>query len=461
MTRPGVALLAALLLSACGGGGGGGGSTDAGEPTPGDENGASAPNIIIVVLDDWGWKDFGFRNPGFDTPNIDAIARRGFVFDNAFLTTSSCSPSRASILMGRYPTDTGAPNLHDPVPDGFTSIPEVLHGAGYYTESVGKWHLGPEFGKRFDRVRDTRDVGAPELWPEILRQRPRGKPFFMWLASFDPHVPHEVPPEFQVHDPDSVLLPDYLVDTPASREAYAGYMNALHRVDHYLGLLLDELADEGLLGSTWLFLLADNGAPTPFAKTTLYDTGIKTPLLVLGPGVQGSYSGLVSSVDLAPTIADIAGVSVPPAFQGKSFLPAFRSPDYVHREYIFAEQNNHQTARSHTAVRSQRYLLIRNYFYDTICADEMSALWRDIVQANLGGTATVLQTLCYLPLPPVQFFRVEGEGYETVNRAGSPALVGQQARLEAALDEWESEHRTGACKDIACARRIEALRPPL
>jgi len=455
MTRSLVAFLAALFLSACGGGGG------SSESAPGDQGAASAPNIIIVILDDWGWKDYGYRTPGFDTPNIDAIARRGFVFDNAFLTTSSCSPSRASILMGRYPTDTGAPNLHDPVPDGFTSIPEVLRAAGYFTESVGKWHLGPLFGKRFDRVRDTREVGAPELWPQVLRERPKDRPFFMWLASFDPHVPHDVPPEFQVHAPDSVPLPEYLVDTPASRIAYAGYMNALHRVDYYLGLTLDELEAEGLLQSTWLFVLADNGAPTPFAKTTLYDTGIKTPLLVLGPGIQGSYGGLVSSVDLAPTIAEIAGVPIPPAFQGKSFLQAFRSPDYIHREYIFAEQNNHYTARSHTAVRSQQYLLIRNHFFDSVCADEMSELWRDIVHANLQGTATPLQTLCYLPPPPEQFFRIDGEGYEAFNRAGNPAFVGPQAELDTALDEWESLHRTQACKDIACARQIEAQRPPL
>ena len=451
MTRPVVAFIAALLLSACGGGGGGGNSGDSGAP---------APNIIVVVLDDWGWKDYGFRTPGFITPNIDAIAGNGFVFQNAFLTTSSCTASRASMLMGRYPTDTGAPHLHDAVPDGFTSIPEILRAAGYYTEAVGKWHLGAEFVDRFNRVRPTREDGAAERWPEVLRERPRGKPFFMWLASFDPHVPHDAPPEFQVHDPDSVLLPDYLVDTPASRAAYADYMNSVHRADYHIGLLLNELEAQGLRETTWIFLLADNGAPTPFAKTTLYDSGIKTPLLVLGPGVQGSYGGLVSSVDLAPTIAEIAGLAVPPQFQGKSFLQAFRSPDYQHREYVFAEQNNHGTARSHTAIRSQRYLLIRNHFFDSICTGEMSQLWEDVLAANRQGAATPLQTLCYLPPPPVQFFQVGEEGYEQFNLADSPAHAEQQSVLAAALDDWESVYRQQACKDIACAREIEAHRPP-
>jgi arylsulfatase A-like enzyme len=184
-------------------------------------------------------------------------------------------------------------------------------------------------------------------------------------------------------------------------------------------------------------------------------------LLVLGPGVHGSYSGLVSSVDLALTIAEIAGVAIPTAFEGKSFLQAFRSPDHLHREYIFAEQNNHASARSHTAVRSRRYLLIRNYFFDSVCASEMTQLWEDIVVANKQGTATPLQSLCYLPPPPVQFFKVDDGYYEKFNLADNPAYAEQQATLAAALDDWEAVYRKQTCKDIACAREIEAQRPPL
>lgn len=448
--------LTLAILAACGGGGGGN-SNDAGLTTAAGA-GPSPPNIIVIVLDDWGRSDYGYRNPGFVTPNIDAIAAGGFVFDNAFLTTSSCSPSRASILMGRYPTDTGAPHLHDAVPDGFTSIPEALRGAGYYTESSGKWHLGEAFKDRFDRVRATRDTGEAGLWPQVLRERPAGRPFFLWLASFDAHVPHDAPPEFQVHDPELVTLPDYLVDTPAGRVAYADYMNSVHRADFHIGLLLQELEAQDLLDNTWLFLLADNGAPTPFAKTTLYDSGIGTPLLVLAPGVEGTYRGLVSSVDLAPTIVELAGLDIPGEFQGKSFLQAFRSPDYRHREYIFAEQNNHGNLRSHTAVRSEQYLLIRNHFFEGICAGEMNQLWNDLRAANEQNTATPLQSLCYQKPPAEQFFDIGEAGYEAVNLADSPAHADRKEALSSALDAWESEHRGQACPDIECARDIEARR---
>lgn len=462
VTRKIVVLRVCLVLTflvGCGGSGGGRNSEATGTPeVTSREAGSPPPNIVVVVLDDWGWRDYGSLTPGFITPNIDAIAAEGFVFDNAFLTTSSCSPSRASILMGRYPSATNAPHLNDFVPDGFSSIPEVLRGAGYYTEAVGKWHLGPHFKHRFNRVRSQRE-STGESWPLSVRELDGDRPFFLWLASFDPHVPHDVLPEFEVHDPDSILLPAYLVDTPGSRAAYADYMNSVHRADHHIGLLLDELAAQGLSENTWVFLLSDNGAPTPLAKTTLYDAGLKTPLLVLAQGIQGSFEGVVSSVDLAPTIVALAGIEAPPAFQGKSFLPVMRSPEAKHREFVFAEQNNHRKLANTIAVRSEEYLLIRSYYAERVCGNEMVDIWRDLRELHEQGGATPLQSLCFQPMPPVQFLQVGEAGYETSNLVGSPAHAGQLMRMTAVLDEWEAAHKAGACRDLACARAAAESSP--
>jgi len=146
-----------LLLAACGGGGGGNGSgASIPAPTATDER----PNFVVVILDDWGWRDYGAKDPQVNTPNIDFIAQDGFAFENAFLTTSSCSPSRASILMSRYPTATGAPHLHDEVPPGFSSIPEALGERGYYTAAMGKWHLGKRSATDFSRCL----LAVPGVW---------------------------------------------------------------------------------------------------------------------------------------------------------------------------------------------------------------------------------------------------------------------------------------------------------
>ncbi len=436
-----VSLVLSLLLAGCGDGGG---ATNA----PGE---STAPNFVLVVLDDWGWRDYGAQDDQVNTPNIDYIARQGFSFNNAFLTTSSCSPSRASILMGRYPTATGAPHTHDPVPDGFTSIPEQLRQRGYYTASMGKWHLGAAFEHRFDDV--FRAEGSDDAdWPRLLAQRPAGRPFFFWLASRDPHVPHDAPQQFRVHDPAAVRMPAYLADTPGGRAAYAAYLDEIHKVDFYLGEFISALRAEGLLDNTWLFLLADNGAPTSLAKTTLYDAGIKTPLLVLGPGAAGHYDGLVSSVDLAPTILRLAGLGAPPEFQGYSFAGAFDDPAYAHREFVYAEQNNHGGARSHTAVRSPDYLLINNYVHDLVCAGEMPPLLGDLRLLVGLGLATDLQRLCVDTLPPVQFLRVGAAGYEALNLVDAPEVAQERAALAARLAAWEAEFRSAGCVTAECAR---------
>jgi len=414
---------------------------------------AKPPNFIIIILDDWGWKDYGHMTHGIVTPNIDAIAESGFVFENAFLTTSSCSPSRASILMGRYPTATGGPNLHDPIPDGYTSLPEELTRRGYFTESSGKWHLD-NFQHRFEKVYGSPGDSGAENWITALRQRPKDKPFFMWFASYDPHIPNDAPERFRVHDPDAISIPSYLADSPVTRQAYAAYLNEISRVDAYIGQVMLELGKQGEAANTWVFVLADNGAPTPFAKTTLYDTGIKTPLLVAGPGGKGRFTGLVSSVDLAPTILALAGVNIPAAFQGKSFARAFADHSYPHREYIFAEQNNHGAARSHTAVRSKDFLLIRNHFYDAYCANEMFAIYGELSNLWRSGHASALQGRCFDHPASVEFYKVGGEGYEVINLAGQPAYQAEQLRLEQALDAWSEEYREGACQDIECARLL-------
>src|SRR5688572_13569620 len=104
---------------------------------------AGTPNVVVIIADDLGVDDLGaYSHPKVRTPNLDRLARDGMRFDRAFLTCSSCSPSRSSLLTGRYPHQTGAEQLHWPLPADQVLVTTPLRKAGYWTAAAGKWHLG-------------------------------------------------------------------------------------------------------------------------------------------------------------------------------------------------------------------------------------------------------------------------------------------------------------------------------
>jgi N-sulfoglucosamine sulfohydrolase len=331
------------------------------------------PNIIIFLLDDVGQRDIGvFGNPVVKTPNIDRLAAEGMRFDNAFLTTSSCSPSRASILTGLYPTATGAPNLHDPVPINKISLPQLLHQAGYYTASVGKWHLGDAFKSHFDRVVETREESGAADWLPELARRPKDKPFFFWLASKDAHDPYYWNPQLRRQDPSKVLVPPYAKDNAFTRQVMADYYDEIARADDNIGRVVDALREENLLDDTLIVVLSDNGSQIGGAKTTLYDEGLKTPLVMRLPTAIPIPAGvanqqLVSAVDLMPTILELAGLSHVQGAPGVSLLPTLKNPAQPVRGYIYAERNKHGSKNFERLLRTNQLFYKRNYFGRRLC----------------------------------------------------------------------------------------------
>ena len=122
--------------------------------------GPKRPNVVLIIADDMAWDDCGaYGNPKVRTPNIDRLAREGMRFDRAFVTASSCSPSRSSIITGRYPHNTDAEELHWPLPPEQVTFVEKLKASGYWTAAAGKWHLGNAVKDRFDVVREADPSG--------------------------------------------------------------------------------------------------------------------------------------------------------------------------------------------------------------------------------------------------------------------------------------------------------------
>jgi N-sulfoglucosamine sulfohydrolase len=429
-------------------------------------------NLVLIIADDMAWDDCGiYGNPNIPTPGIDRIGREGMRFDRAFLTISSCSPSRASIITGLYPHSTDAEQLHWPLPAKHVTFVEKLKSSGYWTASVGKWHLGADMKERFNLVKEA-DISGFQLptgkaaqagkfiqkgsgdeksgctdWIPTLRARPKDKPFFLWLAAIDPHRGYD---ENIIEKPtklEDVIVPPYFPDTPEVRKDLALYYDEIIRLDKYVGLVLDELDAQKVADNTLVLFISDNGRPFPRDKTTLFDSGIRTPWLLRWPKIvrPGSVNeDLVSSIDIAPTFLELAGLKPVPSFAGTSFLPMLEKPPRAIRPYAFAEKNWHDLEDRSRAVRSKRYKYIRNFYDDlplTPPADALrSPTYRKMQALRDEGKLNTAQMACFLkPRSQEELYDLQIDPYEMKNLATDPDYAETLKRLRFALEQWQNQ----------------------
>lgn len=402
------------------------------------------PNFIVFIADDMAWDDCGaYGHPAIRTPNIDRLAKEGMRFDQAFLTCSSCSPSRSSILTGRYPHSTGAMELHQSLPPSQVTIAQLLKKQGYYTASAGKWHLGNNVRGQFDTIAE----GQKGAWQQVVRERPRDQPFFMWLAFYDPHrgySPKAIP---EPHKPEDAQVPPYLPDVPATRKDLAMYYDEITRLDGVVGEVMEELERQQVADNTLVIFISDNGRPFPRCKTTVYDSGVKTPFICRWPKQvkPGSVSqSLVSTVDIVPTLLELAGGPKQPTFQGHSFTAILKDPQAETRDYVFAEHNWHDYTAHERAARSKRFKYITNAYPDlpgTPPADAVRSLTYTAMQEmHKAGTLKPEQEGCFLtPRPTEELYDLESDPDELVNLAADPQHQQTLRQMREVLAEWRKE----------------------
>lgn len=432
------------------------GAALAGWPAFGNAADAKRPNIVLIIADDLGCEDCGpFGNAAVRTPNLDRLRREGMRFVQAYNTCSSCSPSRSSIITGRYPHATGAEQLHMPLPREQVTFVEKLKAAGYWTGQAGKWHLGPDVKDRFDVVNEgdaaidgvKPDGSGCTRWLPTLKARPRDKPFFLWLASVDPHRPYAEGAIAKPHTPEEAEVPPFLPDVEPTRKDLALYYDEISRLDGYVGKVLAELEAQGVLDETLILFITDNGRPFPRCKTSVYDSGVKSPMLARWPGKVkpgGESASLVSSVDIAPTLLEVTGLGAAPTFQGKSFAKLLTNPSATHREYIFAEHNWHDYTACERAVRDARYKYIRNYWPDlpgTPPADAVTGLtFQAMRKLRDEGKLTPEQMTCFIkPRPAEELYDCQADPQELKNLVNDPRCGDALTRLRAAMDAWRKE----------------------
>ena len=416
------------------------------------------PNIIVFIADDVSWDDFGcYGNNDVVTPNIDALAKNGLIFKNAYLTTSSCSPSRNSILTGRYPHNTGAAELHTEPPLNMISFPELLKNHDYFTLQAGKFHMG-EYAKRgFDKVNDSKILngdGGEKLWLESVKNRPKSQPFFMWFAAYDAHRVWGDNEFSGTHQPDQIEVPEYLIDGDLTRLDLAKYYDEITRFDFYIGEVIEELKLQGEYDNTLIIIMADNGRPFPHSKTRLNDQGVKTPFIVHYPNVikeNDVVNALVSSIDIAPTIMDLVGIEVKENFQGKSFYKIFDNPNQNFRNYVFAEHNWHDYESYQRMVRNDNFLYIVNsrpqYPQEGPLDAINSPTYIDLKSAQKNNSITKIQSEIFInPRPKEELYDLKKDPFQFNNLMLSENIPDDYLLLKGILNKWIIE--TGDSKPL-------------
>lgn len=409
---------------------------------------AQPPNFVIFVADDMAWNDCGaYGNPAVRTPNIDRLAKQGMRFDRALLTCSSCSPSRCSMLTGRYPHNTGAGELHLPLPEDQVLLTTPLRKAGYWTAAIGKWHLGKSAESQVDQVTPSRPETMDQAWVSALKQRPMDKPFFLWAAHSDPHRGYRKGAVDPPHDPQRVVVPPFFPDTKSVRNDLALYYDEVCRFDRHIGVVLDELDRQGIAEDTFVLVISDNGRPFPHCKTRVTLPGVGTPFVVRFPKrvKAGSTSDrVISTLDVAPTILELAGLEPLASFQGQTFAPALDDPNYEVREFAFAEHNWHDYMAFERAVHSRRYCYVRNWLPDvpgTPPADAVnSPTFAEIKRLDGLGQLGDDQKGCLESPRPAEFLYDVIEDPQCLkNLAGDSALSEVLGRHREALARWQSD----------------------
>ena len=345
--------------------------------------GAGEPrNIVFIFTDDQRYDGLGLRNDYFETPHLDRLAEGGILFENAFVTTSLCSPSRASILSGLYAHTHQVLDNSTAMPRNLPTFPVGLQAAGYHTAFIGKWHMGgasddprPGFdhwvsfrgqgpyvdptlnvnGTRVERQGYTTDL-LTDYAVEFLRAREDDRPFLLYLSHKAVHAPFTPAGRHRgAYSDRGYVRPESMADTEANyrgkpdwvraqRTSWHGvdgmydgrtdfdrfvqeYAEALMAVDDSVGRVVAALDELDLLDSTLVVFMSDNGFQFGehglIDKRTMYEASIRVPLIVHCPElfVGGRRRPeMVLNIDLAPTLLEAGGAPVPDTMHGRSFL---------------------------------------------------------------------------------------------------------------------------------------------
>ncbi len=398
----------------------------------------SHPNVLFLLADDMGPDAIrAFGHPVIETPNLDALARSGFVFRNAYClggnSAAVCLPSRNMILSGRAYFRWKGPyaSADDP------NFPDSMHQAGYETYHHGKrGNVALKIQERFNHNKylddeKERTSGQPgktivDGAVEFLQKRPKDRPFFMYLAFEAPHDPRVADPEYLArYDRSKIPLPkNYLPvhpfdngemtirdeklaawprTKPEIRRHLHEYYAVITALDHHIGRLIQSLKDQGEYENTIIVFASDHGLAIGshglMGKQNLYEHSTKAPLIFEGPGIpKGESDALVYLLDIYPTVCELVGAKVPDGLDGQSLAGIIHGTSASVRESLFTSYQEVQRA-----VRDGQWKIIR-----------------------------------YPQINRTQLFDLKTDPDEMHDLAGDPSQAARIDRMMALLKDWQT-----------------------
>ena len=362
------------------------------------------PNFIFILIDDMGWRDVSFVGSELaPTPNIDALAKKGLIFKQAYASAPNCAPTRACLMTGQYPPRHGIYTVQDDrhrpgspqqkilsaeskseLPPETQTIANLLQSNGYSTGMVGMWNLGrgkmgpsSPLGRGFQYFTEPKALGFEKdaylrkdgseltdvMTDAAIKWMTKHKdgPFFLYFAPHAVHAPFEPKPE---------LLTKYADKKDRMAAEYSATIECL---DQNIGRLYAELEKLGLAKNTHIFFTSDNGgtrqfnAPLRDGKGSLYEGGTRVPAFWSGPGVKGNSVSEepISTIDFLPTLLDLADIPSPSnqVVDGRSLLP-IRDGKGVERANLFWHFPCYTgNAKPSSAIRQGNWKLIE--FFET------------------------------------------------------------------------------------------------
>jgi len=410
---------------------------------PSETSSATKPNVLLIILEDWGPYLGCYGVKEVSTPNLDKLASEGCLYRNCFAMAPVCSVGRSTLMTGisQYTIHSEqhrvAPVDKQALPPGVRSLPQIFRDAGYFTalgcctyRGADKIDLNFKFPK--DEIYLGKDWSA----------RQPGQPFFAHATFMETHRRWQHDPGHPV-DPAKVTLPAWYPDTPMTRADWAMGLESAQIDDRHFGEMIARLKKEGLYDNTIIVVTADHGIALPRGKQFLYNEGLHIPLIIRWPGTikPGTVeTRMVSNIDIAPTILALAGLPIPPSMQGKDLLDLANAP----RRYIFAGRDKmDDTHDAMRAVRSQDYEYILN-----LMPERAYAQFNSYKESEYPGLA--LMNVLHLEgkLPPAQdafmqpnkpreeLYDVRADPDEVHNLAADPASAGVLKELRDALGQW-------------------------